>query len=69
MCQCVAPGKDKKGEMVDQKCDHGKMVRNKFTPWTRFPGGDGRFFGEEFRTWTNPIACRSRKDVEDIWKP
>ena len=59
-CQCVARG---------QKCDHGKMVRNKYTPWTRFPVANGRFFGEEFVTWKNPYACRSRDDVVDQWFP
>ena len=68
-CQCVAQGRNKQGELVDQKCDHGKMVHNKFTPWTRFPVGQGRFFCEEFVTWKNPMACRSPADVKDVWQP
>jgi hypothetical protein len=59
-CQCVARG---------EKCDHSKMVLNKYTPWTRFPVGNGRFFGEEFVTWKNPYACRSRDDVIKQWQP
>ena len=69
-CQCVAPGMDRSTwGLTPQKCDHSKMVRNKYTPWTRFPVGNGRFFGEEFVTWKNPMACRSRADVRDIWEP
>ena len=59
-CLCLADG---------ERCDHGKLVRNKFTPWTKFPTANGHFFEEKFVTWRNPQACRSRIDVQRIWKP
>jgi hypothetical protein len=55
-CKCRDNGKE---------CDHARMVRNKFTPWTRFPTTtDGKFLGDTFITWKNPYACRTPGDVQ-----
>jgi len=57
-CQC----RDREN---GEKCTHYRMVRNKFTPWTRFPTTtDGQFLGDTFITWKNPYACRTPGDVK-----
>ena len=53
-CRCIA----ERG-----RCDCKQMLRNKYTPWTRFPLADGRMFCETFTVWVNPYACRAGDDV------
>jgi hypothetical protein len=53
-CRCIA----ERG-----RCDCKQILRNKYTPWTRFPLTDGRMFCETFTVWVNPYACRAGDDV------
>ena len=53
-CQCIA---------ARGRCDCKQMLRNKYTPWTRFPLAGGGMFCEKFVVWVNPYACRAGDDV------
>lgn len=48
-------------------CDAKRIVRSKFTPWTRFPTAKGMFC-ETFRAWANPHALRNPKQMRDCMK-